>query len=215
MTLHTAAALRSPAFQLPVKYGCKSTCSTQWCNCVKANVKCTQYCHSGHLDCSNLPATIAEQTKVPIVLQTNPATFKRKQGDLTPAKLTKKLLINQDKPPPHMHGLKPTSTTSLPTQAQSAKMLAEYPNTAGVVAQLSFICLCLPELEKDLNKSNFIGQAVTSKSQDGSSAKNDKSEKERRNSNGNNNEESSDEVRSDIENEVKDIEDSDNDGGGK
>ena len=133
ITLRAAAALRSPVSQLPVKCGCKSKCNTRRCNCVKAQVKCTQYCHFGHLDCGNLPLTIAEQTEVSIVPRDNlnSASTKRKRGDLTPVKSTKKPLINQNKPPPRMRGLQPLLTQSLPTRARSEKTLAQYPNTAG------------------------------------------------------------------------------------
>lgn len=66
MRLHSAGALRSPASQLPVKRGCKKKCNTRRRNCVKAKVKRTQYRHSGHFDFGNLPASIIEQTEVPI-----------------------------------------------------------------------------------------------------------------------------------------------------
>ena len=138
MTLHAAAALRSPASHVPVKCGCKNKCDTRRCNCVKAKVQCTQYYHSGHLNCSNLPSTIAEQTEIPIVSRST-SHSKRKRGELTPAKSTKKPLINQAEPPPRMRGLQPTSTTSLPTRARTGKTLAHYLNTAGVAAQLSSI----------------------------------------------------------------------------
>ncbi|MCJ1471150.1 hypothetical protein MMC07_009798 [Pseudocyphellaria aurata] len=143
LTLHAAAALRSPASSLSVKCGCKSKCDTRRCICVKSHVQCTQYCHSGHLDCSNLPPTIAEQTETPLVPQNNkpePSLAKRKRGELTPAKSTKKLLLDHTKPLPRMPGLQPTTATSLLTRARSGKTLAQYPNTAGVVAQLASIC---------------------------------------------------------------------------
>lgn len=117
MTLHAAAAHRSLSSLIPVKCGCKSKCGTRRCSCVKAKVHCTQYCHSSHLNCSNLPSTIAEQTEVPIVLRNIFFSFKKKCGDLTPAKLAKKPLINQAEPLPRMQGLQPTSAIFLPTCA--------------------------------------------------------------------------------------------------
>lgn len=84
MTLHATAALRSLFPHVSVKCGCKNKCETRRCNCVKAKVKCTQYCHSGHLDCFNLPSTVVEQTEVPPISRNNSTCSKQKRGELTP-----------------------------------------------------------------------------------------------------------------------------------
>ena len=109
MTLHAAAALSSLFSRVFVKCGCKNKCETRRCNCVKAKVKCIQYCHSGHLDCCNLPSTVVEQTEVFFVSQNNSTRSKQERGELTPAKSTKKSLISQDEPPPRMRGLRLTN----------------------------------------------------------------------------------------------------------
>lgn len=144
LTLYAAAALRSLASHIPVNCEYKMKCDTQWCICVKLHIKCTQYYHSGYLYCSNLPLTVADQTKILLAPQNNkpePYFSKKKQRELTSAKLTKKALLNCDKPLPCIRGLQPTTVTSLLTWARLAKTLAQYLNMAKVVAQLASICL--------------------------------------------------------------------------
>lgn len=89
---------------------------------MKTKVKCTQYCHSGHFNCGNLPASIIEQTEVLLVSRTETESTlpKRKRGKVTPVKSSKKLLVNQNLSPPHIaHDLRPTVAMSLPTRSRT------------------------------------------------------------------------------------------------
>ena len=149
-------------------------------------MKCTQYCHSGHLDCCNPPSTVVEQTEVFIVSQNNSTCLKQKCEELTLAKSTKKSLISQDEPPPCMQGLRPTINISLFTQAQTAKTLAHYPNTAGIVAKLSSICLCtLNEKDKipEKNRQIFFQDSETQKNENQVEGNNNKSNSNKKNFN--------------------------------
>ena len=107
---------------------------------------------------------------------------KGKRGELTPAKSTKKPLFNQDKPPPHMRGLQPTSAASLPTRARSAKTLASYPITAVVVAQLFSI---RPRTSEQRGKTQerqqtvLIGQAGAGRAYDRSGRGRNKNDDEK------------------------------------
>ncbi len=104
-------------------------------------MECTQYCHTEHLECSNLLESLAEQTEVVLVPQTQkPADPpKRKRLALTPtSKLAKKRsFVDQAVPLPTFaksQGLQLSMSTSLATRSKSNKSLTEYPNTAGVAA---------------------------------------------------------------------------------
>lgn len=130
-------------------------------------MKCTQYCHSGHLNCCNLPSTVVEQTEVSLVSQDNFTRPKQKRGELMPAKSTKKSLISQDEPPPCIRGLRLTIKVSFPTRAQTAKTLAQYSNTAGIAAKLSFICLRTSNKEGKMSEKN--PQAFSQQIQEGES----------------------------------------------
>ena len=115
LTLYAAAALRSLASHIPVNCEYKIKCDTQRCICVKSHVKCTQYYHSGYWNCNNLPLTVVDQTKILFAPQNNkpePFFSKRKRRKLTSAKLTKKALLNRDKPLLCIRGLQPTTVTS-------------------------------------------------------------------------------------------------------
>lgn len=126
MTLHAAAALRSLSTDVTVKCGCKKKCDTKRCNCIKAEVKCTQYCHSGHVQCGNLPDTIAEQTEMSLAPRT-----KRKRQPATPSSKgsNKKPMVDQTKPPPRARGLQPSVKISLPTRSRVAEARASKDGT--------------------------------------------------------------------------------------
>ena len=106
-------------------------------------MKCTQYCHAGHLECGNLPESLAKQTEVPLIPQTQRPADPPKRGCLTltptskPAK--RRAFVDQTVPLPTFakgRGLRPSMPTSLATQIKSNKSLAKYLNTAGVAAQM-------------------------------------------------------------------------------
>lgn len=115
LTLHAAAAPRSTSAQLPVKCDCKSKCQFKRCNCFKNKVKCTQYCHSGHGTCDNLPDTIAEQTEMSLIPR-----MKRKR-QMTPSfkGKNKKPMVDQTKPSPRLRGLQSSINIFLPTRSRS------------------------------------------------------------------------------------------------
>lgn len=145
LTLHKAAALRSPALTVPVKCKCRTKCDTRRCNCRKQKVHCTQYCHSGHLACGNLPDSIAKQTEVPLVSRKEevidypPSKRKRQVQTPTSKPAKKRASVDQSLPPPVFstsRGLQPSISTSLTTRSKSNTSLIDYPNTAGVALQL-------------------------------------------------------------------------------
>ena len=145
LTIHKATALRSPALTVPVKCKCRTKCDTRRCNCKKQKVHCTQYCHSGHLACGNLPDSIAKQTEVPLVSRReeavdNPPSKRKRQAQTPTSKPAKKRApVDQSLPLPIFatsRGLRPSIPTSLATRSKSNKSLIDYPNTAGVAVQL-------------------------------------------------------------------------------
>ena len=106
---------------------------------------CTQYCHSGHLACGNLPDSIAKQTEVPLVSRReeavdNPPSKRKRQAQTPTSKPAKKRApVDQSLPLPIFatsRGLRPSIPTSLATRSKSNKSLIDYPNTAGVAVQL-------------------------------------------------------------------------------
>ena len=122
LTIHNAAAFRSPALTVPVKFKCRTKCDTRRCNCKKHKVHCSQYCHSGHLACGNLSDSTAKQTEVPLVSRreeaANDPPSKRKCQAQTPTSkpAKKRAPVDQSLPPPVIatgRGLRPPVPTSL------------------------------------------------------------------------------------------------------
>ena len=141
LTICEAAALRSPALVVFVKCKCRTKCNTRYFNCINNNVKCTQYCHTGHLECDNLPESLVEQTEVSLVLRTQkPVDLpKCKRLALTPTSkpAKKQSFVDETVPLPTFaksQDLQPSVYTSLATRSKSNKSLAEYLNTAVVAA---------------------------------------------------------------------------------
>ncbi len=145
LTIHKAAAFRSPSLTVSVKCKCRTKCDTRRCNCKKQKVYCTQYCHSGHQAGTHLPDFIAKQTKFLLVSRRkeaadNPPSKQKCQAQTHTSKPAKKrALVVQSLPPlifATRRGLRPSIPTLLAIQSKSNKSLIDYPNTAGVAVQL-------------------------------------------------------------------------------
>ncbi len=147
-TIHKATALRLFASVLPVKCKFRTQWNTRKCNCIKNNVKCIQYCHTGHLKFGNLPDLLAEQTEIFLVFLTqklaDPPKYKRLALTPTSKSAKKRFFVDQTISSAtfaKVQGLQPPISTSIATRSESNKFLAEYPNTAGVIAQLQSLRL--------------------------------------------------------------------------